>query len=346
MSETARTDATTRIVSVCVHGKPLNNIHANAAREGLLQKAIHEISNRGWSGIDAVVLPGGFFCLDKYLGPLSYTERVAVLENTSFHEVCTSGCQHLSQSSPGVTIAVGIDTTEGPKNFPGFWPDQLCVAWNKEGIVGIGRKVFPVSPPKNEYYREEDDESLHYICYVEDYKDRNRIVSLGNGANAVLCACYDMFGCAENPKISAETARTRNIRHIHDRTGLHSANIPRRPGSKIDSFKSLRTGCISSFQTLLKANNVVVALGAIHQDPSARYWQIHGIQACSAGLNGGLAIGAAHFSRSLPQKNKYNLSANGIPQTYLTAPYKNRRKMQALPCVDSVGTNDLLIRLF
>lgn len=346
MSKTARADATTRIVSVCVLGQPLANIDANTERQGLLQKAIHEISNRGWSSIDAVVLPGGFFCLDKYLGPLSYTERVVVLENTSFHKVCTNGCQYLSQSSPGVIIAVGIDTSKGPEDFTGFWPDQLCVAWNKKGIVGIGRKVFPVSPPKNKEYREENDESLHYICYIEDYKDRNRIVSLANGANAILCACYDMFGCAENPEESVVTDRTRKIRHIHDRTRLHSANIPRRPGSKFDCFKLLRRGCISSFQTLLKTNNVVVALGAIHQDPSARYWQIHGIQACSAGLDGGLAIGAAHFSVSLPQKDKYNLSANGIPKRYLTAPDKNSRKIATLQCLDSVKDDKLLIRLF
>jgi len=117
MSKTARADATTRIVSVCVLGQHLENIERNAERQELLQRAIHEISNRGWSNIDAVVLPGGFFCLDKYLGPLPYTERVTALENTSFHKVCTSGCQYLRQSSPSVIIAIGIDTSKGPEEF-------------------------------------------------------------------------------------------------------------------------------------------------------------------------------------------------------------------------------------
>ncbi len=346
MSKTAKADAKTRIVSVCVLGHPLENIHANTERQELLQRAIHKIGNRGWSNIDAVVLPGGFFCLDKYLGPLQYAERVAVLENTSFHKVCTGSCQYLSESSPGVIIAIGVDATGRPEDSAYFWPDQLCVAWSEKEIVGIGRKVFPVSPPKNREYREENDESLHYICYIEDYKDINRIVSLANGANAVLCACYDMFGCAENPEESIVTDRTRYIRHIHDGIRLHSVGVPRRPGSKLDYFKVLRTECISSFQRLLKTNNVVVALGAIHRDPSARYWQIHGIQACSAGLDSGLAIGAAHFSQRLPQPNKYILSAYDIPNNYLKVAHKNRRLITPWQHQDWIRNDKLLIRLF
>lgn len=344
-SKTSKIDVKSRIVSVCILGQPIKDTRANAERQELLQKAICEIGNRGWSNLDAIVLPGGFFYLDQYFGPLSYTERVAALENTSFHNICTDSCHCLSQNSPGMVIAIGVDTVE-PGNPAGFWGDQLCIAWNEKGIVGIGRKVFPVSPPRNQDYKEENDESVHYICYAEDYRDRNRIVSLANGANTVICACYDIFGCAENPEEFILTERTRNIKYINDGTRLHQFNTPPHPGSNIEYFKVLRRDCVNGFHRLLKTNRVAIALGAIHKDPSARYWQIHGIQACSAGIDGGLVVGAAHFSTGLPQSDEHILSACNIPFQYLKMANKNSRQMMPWQYRDRIRDDKFLIRLF
>jgi hypothetical protein len=55
-----------------------------------------------------------------------------------------------------------------------------------------------------------------------------------------------------------------------------------------DLFQELRRNGISDFHNLITKNNVKVALACIHNDPT-RYWQIQGVQACSASLKGGIA---------------------------------------------------------
>ena len=338
MSKTAQAGAKTRIVSACVLGQSLENIHSNAERQKLLQKTIHEIGNRGWSDIDALILPGGFFCLDKYLGSLPYAERVTALENASFHNVCTNSCQYLSHSSPGVIIIIGVDGTTGPEDSNYFWSDQLCVAWNKKGIAGIGRKVFPTS----------DDESSHYICYSQDYERDNRIIPLPHGANAILCACYDVFGCAETAE--RPTSRTSNICNITTGTGAYNINNQRTRHER-SVFKELRQTCINDFHNLLVTHKVAVGLGAIHnfRKPGRdNYWQRHGIQACSAALGSGLAVGAAHFLEGLPSISKSTLAATGILETYLSdKPFYKRKKNGFSPKDGFYAANEtVLVRLF
>ena len=70
--------------------------------------------------------------------------------------------------------------------------DELCVAWSASGIVGLGRKIFPVCKGESGY-REVDE----LICYESDYSTTHRVVHLASGRKAVLCACYDMFGVQE-----------------------------------------------------------------------------------------------------------------------------------------------------
>jgi hypothetical protein len=346
--ETGETDAKTRIVSVCVLGQQAASIRENSQRERFLQQAIDVICHHDWCSIDAVLLPGGFFCLDKYVGPLPFADRVAVLERATFHVACVDGCRRLGVNSPGALIVVGIDTTEGPTEWPWAWGDQLCVAWSEQrGIVGIGRKVFPVKPPKDQKYDEKRDESLHYVCYATDYGDEKRVVALPSGRTAILCACYDMFGCAE--KVDSPTTRTASIVNLHDGNRLRRANKELSDKPPRQDFNDLRKSCVDEFQKLLVTENVSVGLACIHKfdrPNSEGYWQRHGIQACSAVLQNGLAVGAAHFDKSLPDVDKSTLAAVGIPATYLSKKPFSSRKIDMLKPTDGVSAHGLLIRLF
>jgi len=319
----------TRIATVCVQGSPLGSIEDNKEREKLLTEVIERIVNKGWKDIDAVLLPGGFFCFQDYIGALSFKDRAQKLQGASFHRTCVEACRKLAKNCPGALIVAGVDTLDTPQ--VGAWPDQLCLAWSGEGIVGIGRKVFPVKPQKNENYKEKDDESLHYICYVQDYSDDKRVITLPNGRRAILCACYDMFGCSET--VENPTARTRNIMNLEVLSRYDM--LPRELKSR---FRIRRKNCIKAFQDLLKRNNVSVGLAAIHgfntTGNSVTMWQRHGIPTCSATLNGGLAIGAAHFTNYLPRPQNATLAALNIPKKHITEGH--HRSMEEHVAEDSI----------
>src|SRR3954451_5622407 len=77
--------AVTRIVTVCVLGPKAKRVSANAKRAELLAAVVRHVALRPWRGIHAVLLPGGFFRLGDYIGPLPFEQRVAAIEHTNFH---------------------------------------------------------------------------------------------------------------------------------------------------------------------------------------------------------------------------------------------------------------------
>jgi len=323
----------TRVVTICVQGDSLQSTAENEEREELLKEAIEHIIGKGWDAIDVVLLPGGFFCFDEYIGSLSYSERVETINKASFNEVCKGCSKLLEKDSPRALIVAGVDGLEKPEGWEG---DQLCVAWSIEGIVGIGRKIYPVS----------GDESDSYICYKHDYETDERIVTLPCGKNAVLCACYDMFGCSE--ATDDPTRRTDSILNISDNTVLH-IYYARKPKHAKDLFKNLRRSCVSDFQNLLRKNNVTVGLAAIHRfrKPGLEgYWRRHGILTCSAALDRGLAVGAAHFVETLPDMNRSTLAVAGIPRIYLSEKPFNKRKDRKYNPIDAFQLRNILVRLF
>lgn len=312
------TSQSVRIATVCASGEPSRSSIDSVRQQRLLDRAIHSIESSGWRDIDAILLPGGFFYHNEVVECTSFEDRVRTFSETTYSSACMEACMRIAGSSPGVMIVAGVDAR--PDSGQQAIVDQFCVAWSQRGVIGIGRKVFPTN--------DESKGKDGYVCISEDYASEKRTVRLNHGATAILCACYDVFGCAENN--SGPTARSGCIRRIRNHDGVECTD--------------LKEACISRFQNLIREHKVSVALGAIHYNPS-RYWQIHGIQACSAALGGGLVVGASHFE-NLPAPSKMTLSAFGIPAGYLTHKPKNKRPLRYHNPTASRAGDGLLVRLF
>lgn len=282
-----------RLATVCVEGQPARQYRSHQRRLELLAKLVKQIDER-WEKLDAVVFPGGFLRLDASIGHLCYADRVQALDAAGFVTLIKNAVRAL-RHSPGVLITLGVD---GP-NFPnGDGGDQLCVAADTRGIVGIGRKIFPVA----------GDEAGALLCYDTDFGEGRRVVKLASGRKAVLSACYDMFGVAERGDVDG--ARARNIRWI----GTYQDQIER--GSR--GFDGRLTTNLGAFGKVL--DGVTVGIAAIHyfEGHSTGFWQRHGIAACSAALGSGFAVGAAHFGQLPLKPNSSALAAAQVPVKHVT----------------------------
>ncbi len=277
-----------------MEGQPARQYRSHERRLELLAKLVKEIDQR-WENLDAVVFPGGFLRLDESIGHLCYADRVQALNVAGFVAPIKKAVRVLRRS-PGVLITFGVD---GP-NYPnGDGGDQFCVAADKSGIIGLGRKIFPVA----------GDEAESLLCYDADFRERQRVVKLPTDRKAILSACYDMFGVAERGNIDG--TRANNIRAI----GSYQDQVER-GGSR---FNNKFAQNMVTFDRLL--DGVTIGIAAIHyfDGHATGFWQRHGIAACSAALGSGFAVGAAHF-RQLPlQANSSTLAAAQVPSAHLTA---------------------------
>ena len=282
--------------------------------------------------LQAILFPGGYFFLNKHVGHLSHAERVRAIEDSPVGEACRAGLAKLADTPlRDALLVVGIDTAKKPRRgYPPDKGDQLCVAFNQTGVIGIGRKVFP------DGFERED-----YVVYADDFTSPHRLVRLADGRKAILCACYDMFGVAE----SAEnvTKRTRNIMYIGEGAEVLAA------GEK--GFAEARARLVGAWASMIEREKVSVGLAAIHQfkRPGVDlFWQRHGLATASAALKGGLAIGAAHFTEYLPDTDKSTLAARGVPKSHLNQGL--HRSAHRLTPVDSWSVNtdhsQALIRVF
>jgi hypothetical protein len=259
----------------------------------LLANIVEQI-NRRWSNLDPVIFPGGFLRSNKCIGSFSYIERTRALKMAGFVDPIKKAVETLSRSSSCI-IVLGID---GPDYPNGDCGDQLAVAVDKTGVAGIARKIFPVK----------GDEADWLLCYDSDFGERHRVVKLRSGGKAILAACYDMFGIAERGNISK--SRAQNIHWI----GTYDDQVER--GKQ--RFSDILKANLADFTKLL-ATDVTVGIAAIHQFPgsSTGFWQRHGIAACSAGLNSGYAVGAAHFRKLPLRPNSSTLAATAVPKRHL-----------------------------
>jgi hypothetical protein len=151
----------------------------------------------------------------------------------------------LDAAHPGALIVVGIDSVPYSSSDHG---DQLCVAFSSFGLVGIGRKVWPVDGDTNW------DGRPPAVCYPADFSSPQRIVTLANGSRALLCACYDVFGVAE--AIVGPTARLRYIRYLAPDQRYDSAGA---------GFVAVRRRLVAEWGQLLVDRQVDVALTAVHR---------------------------------------------------------------------------------
>jgi len=310
-----------RFVTVCVQGQPAGQYRSHERRLELLAKLAKEI-DQCWKNLDAVVFPGGFLRLEESIGHLCYADRVRRLNAAGFVVPIKKAIKRL-QNSPGALVTVGVD---GPNYSNGDGGDQLCVATDIDGIVGIGRKIFPT-----------DNEAHALLCCDTDFSEERRVVKLVSGRKAVLSACYDMFGVAERGNVNR--ARAKKIRWI----GAYQDQIER--GSR--SFKDKLTTNLGAFKKVL--DGVTVGIAAIHyfDGHSTGFWQRHGIAACSAALGSGFAVGAAHFVDGLPLKpNSSTLAAAEVPAKYLTQGIQRRANSWVPNDHFEFGEGTALVRFF
>lgn len=360
-----------RIVNVCLNSKCAVETDTKE-RNKILKKVVEDICNglREPVELDAILFPGCFWQHSTYIGNRSYRDRKAELGKTKFSEAVVREAKKLETAGFGTPLIVaGVDTVQiERKKAPGFdirmtkyykkarafnkrpqnkeiHGDQLCVAWSAKGIVGIGRKVFPVAPEL--YAKEPEDfpeddavDAPYYVTYAKDFCDPKRVVELSSGRKAVLCACYDIFGCSE--RYSQNKTRTKMIEWLVDESG-RVIHLP--------DEKDITRNYVEQFQKLIDdVDTALVAAHSFDRGSKANYFERHGIAAASAALNSGMVVGAAHFKKCLPSKSDIaTLVANNVPKSYLKIEDKRKRKLKKLPKNSGkiiTDSCDILIRLY
>lgn len=320
-----------RLVAVCLAGRTAESVSENKRRISLLKEIVEFVHDQGdWHPIDAIVLPGGLFRLDTPLARKSHDERVKVIEKGSFGRAAMEICRAIDSSTPGVPLVFGV-LADGRASHER--PEQACIAINARGVQGIARKIFPTDV--------ETDGRRFLLQSTADFTSSGRFLELGNGSTAVLSACYDLFGLAEDPK--SPSIRTRAIRHLWD-----GGRIIKRGD---DGFRELRDQCLAAWRQQLKEKAPDVAIATIHgfELPGRDgYWQRHGIAAASAAIKGGLVVGAANFTRQLPGGETSSLASKRVPKSHLDDPlHRTARSLRPTAVADLPGSKPrALVRLF
>lgn len=292
-----------RIVTFCPIGGPARPRSRGRRRVSLLRQAVMELRRRDhWAPVDALLFPGGFFRSSTFVGDRPHAERIQLLERERFLQGAMDICRaELDKFTPGAALVFGVDTNHPSSELHG---DQLTVACRSRGIVAIGRKIFPTTK----------DTQPGRPCFVPadiDYSGSSRFLTLPNGSQALLCACYDAFGMPEQP--TAMSIRSRAVRRLFsDGVLVDGGNA---------EFADLRRACLAAWVRRLRHEKPDIVLTAIHgfKRPGREgYWQRHGIALASAALGGALSVGAAHFKHVLPMRDEQApLAATAVPRRHL-----------------------------
>lgn len=271
-----------RIATAHVFGAPLRRVDHNAGRERLLSWIVDRVAtNPAWAALDALLLPAGYLALEAPLGPMPSHLRHQHLSQSAISFACRSAATRLAWIADTLLV-VGIDTRPYLRGFSG---DQMMVAWRGDAIVGSARKVFP-SPVDTAPGRRRP-----LLLFDHDADDPARIVSLSGGRQALLCVCYDAFVFSE--LAVGPTGKRANLRHLWK--GKHAI---------IEPDADERAAFLDRHGRLIGEHRPDVALVGVHgfdQPGRETRWQRHGIAVASAGLGGGLAVGAAHYRWWLPE---------------------------------------------
>ncbi|WP_374631185.1 hypothetical protein [Ferrovibrio sp.] len=322
-----------RIAALCVLGKRAHRVFVNKPRSELLIAAATAVAeDTAWQNLDAMLLPGAYFRLSTYIGDKKHPTRIRLLAKESFMLAVRRAAASLADSSPGSVLVFGADSAS-PRRWE--FGDQLCIGFGSEGIVGLARKVIPSNP-----------DTIHckrvYVPALADYSSPHRFVTLPSGHKAVLNSCFDMFGICGDPAMLQK--RGSPIRDLW----LANGKCPRVEEA---GFKPLREQVLRDWQALLNEHRPTLALAAIHAfklPGRDGYWQRHGLAVASAALNGGLAVGAAHFEEKLPKPGRSPLAAMNVPHMVLAqGPKRGAHRLQPLAArTVQVGNQTALLRLF
>ncbi len=303
-----------RLASVHVLGAHAKRPDQNEGRGRLLNWIVEKLCFADPVGpFDALLLPAGFFRLEAALGPLDSAGRARAIEGSSIAFDCRKAAEQLALKS-GALLVIGIDTRRVARGFSG---DQFVAAWQGDRIVGSARKVFPSG----------GDTALTkkrpYLIFRPDADDPARIVDLPNGGRALLLVCYDAFVFSEIAR--GPTSRRASMRYLAEGGG-----------GRLTTAKE-RDGLLERFTGLVLSEEPKFALIAVHgfERPGRdTRWQRHGIASVSAGLGGGLAVGAAHYRDWLPDEGDpmhSTLASSYVPAAHLLQGlHRTAHKSQAI----------------
>lgn len=249
---------------------------------------LHEISKeikKSEKKPDIILLPGGYFISDTYMGECDFDERKKILEKQSFSKELKSFSKNME-----AVIVAGIDTGRDAWKAKG---DQMCVAWNETGVLGIGRKVWTVN----------GDEGQNYHVNFDDFGTSHRLVKIKN-KKILLCSCYDGYGTEGN--CAQQNNRLKNTKNIFFDHKLLKKDI-----------SELKEKGKKKWNDLLdKADMAVISIHNFSNEgfgSGKGYWT-RGIRARSKKDNKDFAIfGASHFENMDMGENANRFSAkNGI----------------------------------
>lgn len=322
-----------RIATLCLLGKRAQRPSLNKPRGKFLLAAIQAIADDPvWQGLDALLLPGGYFWQKNYIGDKKHPRRLKFLAKEEYMPAVLEAATKLQETSPGALVVFGADSP-APRRWE--FGDQLCVAVGADGIVGLARKIIPSDP-----------DTIHckrvYVPVMADYASPYRFVLLPSGHKAALSSCFDMFGICTDAAMLAK--RGQSIRDLWLPTG-------KCPRVEERGFKPLREQALAQWHALLDEHKPTVALSAIHSfklPGRDGYWQRHGLAVASASIGGGLALGAAHFEQKLPGPNQSTLAAFDVPTSVIDEGPK-RGPHRAVPLAAKIieaGGQTALLRLF
>lgn len=271
------------IATACVAGTIARTPAENRGRISLLNAMVAGIQLRRWQPM-SLLLPGGFFRLPTHIGTRSHAERVECLRKQGFSKACRVAAGELSS-----TVIAGVDSPWWRR--PGYdyadAGDQLCVAWSKSAIVGLGRKVYPTA-----------GEAEDLVIYAKDIGSSHRLARLDTDRQALLCACYDMFGC--NEMTGSPGRRSKNIRWL----ATSSDELLERRTHRAHVDSAIADG-LGGWEALVRGASVgcVAIHGFTRTGPGSgkAYWQRHGIEKASLHIGGRMAFGAAHLEAPLPK---------------------------------------------
>ena len=321
-----------RIASVCVLGKRVHQLKSNPHRIKLMQAILDRLAEAAaWASLDAIVFPGAFFRQKALIGPMSWDDRSAAIMKEDFGKASAELSSRLTDLVAGAHLIFGADSVD-PKGFE--FGDQLCISMSAGQITGIARKIFPTEEDTNGWTKP-------YVPYLADFDSEQRLIDLPSGHRALLNNCYDIFALAKG-----KDGLPRGARSIRDLWRDGEYHVVEKPG-----FAEQRTEAVNRWLAFRKSQKFDVAISTIHafRKPGTEvYWSRHGIAAASAAMNGGFAIGAAHFIEGLPGADRATLAACGVKAS--EAKTGAKRKSSSLTPVEhfEVKVGDLkgLVRLF
>lgn len=288
-----------RLATLCVRGDVVKQSKGNAQRIELLRQVTMELRELAdWHPIDAIVLPGGFFSMEKPFGASTFAERRQMVSSEEFGRAIRSAIGSLRRDSPGLGVFTGVlaasEEPAGPR-------EQVCLAFDQTGLVAAARKIFPTA----------QDAHGGISTFVADYSSPRRFLALANGSVASASACYDLFGLADRGQSSTRRAAIRQL--LTDEGPIKLGDV---------AFPALRKACLAAWATQLDEQQPDVAVATIHRfayPGTDGYWQRHGIARASAALDGALVVGAAHFRMRLPHGSASSLAAHGVGLDHLFA---------------------------